>query len=87
MKLTNGGKPHICGKIQVHNGGPDRIYLCNECSLPVDKPEDETRGPMCMNCGSELLPRLQSRNPITGNWDKHSFYCNCTGEGIIINIG
>ena len=84
--LKNGGKPHICGTIQVHNPGTDKgIYICNDCNMPVDKPEDETRGPMCNGCGDELLPRLQSRNPLTGNWDKHSFYCECAPD-IIITI-
>lgn len=38
IKLTNGGKPHICGTIQIHNNGlKDNIRLCNKCMMPVDK--------------------------------------------------
>jgi hypothetical protein len=35
----NGGKPHICGEIAVHNNSrKDTVHLCTKCGLPVDQP-------------------------------------------------
>jgi len=51
-----------------------------------EKPQWE-HYPPCMNCGNELIPRLDSRNPITHQWDKHSFWCRCIGPEIIISVG
>lgn len=34
--LTNGGEPHVCGTIQVHNGGPEGVTLCPKCMTAVD---------------------------------------------------
>lgn len=36
--LTNGGKPHICGEIAVHNGSREGVSICLKCKLPVDNP-------------------------------------------------
>ncbi len=38
MPNTNGGKPHICGEIQVHNGDSNGVHLCLKCNMAVDKP-------------------------------------------------
>jgi len=38
-KRTNGGKPHVCGTIQVFNGGKDGITLCGKCNMPIDSIE------------------------------------------------
>lgn len=35
-QLTNGGKPHVCGKIAVHDGTRDKVTLCSKCDMPVD---------------------------------------------------
>ena len=41
---TNGGKPHICNTIQVHNTLlTDRIILCGNCKQAVDCPQQKTK--------------------------------------------
>ncbi len=42
-KLTNGGKPHICGTLQVHKAPKNGVALCTRCNLPVDE--------VCEECG------------------------------------
>lgn len=40
-KLDNGGKPHECGKLAVHDNPIDQVALCTKCELPVDAPHQE----------------------------------------------
>lgn len=40
----------------------------------------------CLVCGHELKPRLDALNEVTGEWDGHSFMCDCTPD-ITISIG
>lgn len=41
--LTNGGEPHICGGIQVHNSPKGSVSLCPVCNLPVDSKAEDWR--------------------------------------------
>ncbi len=37
IEYTNGGKPHICGEIAVHNTRKDQdSYLCEKCGMAID---------------------------------------------------
>ncbi len=36
-KLTNGGKPHVCGTLQVHKAPKNGVNLCSRCDMPVDE--------------------------------------------------
>lgn len=41
-ELTNGGKPHVCGKIAVHNATlKSGVQLCPRCLMPVDLLKDQ----------------------------------------------
>lgn len=40
--------------------------------------------PTCLHCGRELQPHLESLNDITGEWDEHSFICECLPDKVLI---
>ncbi len=40
-KMTNGGKPHICGEPAIHNGTKKDWSFCLNCGLGVDTPKEE----------------------------------------------
>jgi len=43
---------------------------------------------MCVGCGNELKPALECKNSVTGEWDGHSYTCDCLkSAGLIISIG
>jgi hypothetical protein len=62
-KLTNGGKPHVCGQIAVHNNSIDTdTHICANCLMPVDNPElSDTQEKKCE------LPDVEK---LTGNISK-----------------
>ena len=37
-KLTNAGKPHVCGDVQPFAGDPGTVNICTKCRGAVDKP-------------------------------------------------
>lgn len=47
---TNGGKPHVCNTLQVHNGPKEGVTLCEECDMPLDTPHSQ----------EEIMKRFES---------------------------
>ncbi len=45
-QLTNGGKPHKCYEIAVHDTPTNKaLFLCSLCNMAVDQPKDSPQQP------------------------------------------